>query len=306
VKSHTPDARGSGGSVRHDALMRTQLTRDAELFARHTDAFLAVRAERNVLATVLLRARRAPADAQTPLFAYTLDHDDAVVAAAMRLPPWPMLASDFDGAAADDLLDLWIAEDPGLPGVNAQPATARAIATAWERHTGGRASCRMREAMHSLTEVRDPPRPARGRLRRAQDSERELLIAWEEAFCSEAGVGVPGQAARSVQARLQGGGLFVWDDGGPVMALTLSPTIAGVARIGPVYTPLEKRRRGYASSAVAAVSRLALGADAHRCMLFTDLANPTSNKIYASVGYERFADWEDHAFQPRDRAATRA
>jgi RimJ/RimL family protein N-acetyltransferase len=278
--------------------MRMQLTRDAELFAKHTDAFLAARAERNVLATVLLRARRAPADAQPPLFAYALDDDDTVVAAALRTPPWPMLASDFDEAVAGELLGEWIARDPELPGVSAQPATARAIATAWERRTGGRASCRMREAMHSLTDVCDPPRPASGDLRRAQDSERELLIAWEEAFCNEAGVGVPGQAARSVQARLQGGALFVWDDEGPVMALALSPTIAGVARIGPVYTPPEKRRRGYASSAVAAVSRLALGADAHRCMLFTDLANPTSNKIYASVGYERFAGWEEHVFDP--------
>jgi predicted GNAT family acetyltransferase len=31
-------------------------------------------------------------------------------------------------------------------------------------------------------------------------------------------------------------------------------------------------------------------------MLFTDVANPTSNKIYASVGFRAFADWEEHAF----------
>ena len=31
-------------------------------------------------------------------------------------------------------------------------------------------------------------------------------------------------------------------------------------------------------------------------MLFTDLANPTSNKIYAEVGYRRFADWDEHRF----------
>jgi predicted GNAT family acetyltransferase len=37
-------------------------------------------------------------------------------------------------------------------------------------------------------------------------------------------------------------------------------------------------------------------------MLFTDLENPTSNKIYAEVGYRRIADWEEHAFQvPADR-----
>jgi GNAT superfamily N-acetyltransferase len=277
-------------------VMRVQLTDDAELFARRADAFLAARAERNVLATVLLRSRRVPADAQPPLFAYALDDDDAVVAAALRTPPWPMLASDFDAAGADELLERWLARDGELPGVGAQPATARAIATAWERRTGGRVDCRMREAMHSLGEVRDPPRPAHGGLRRAQESERELLIAWEEAFCREAGVGAPTQAARSVHARLEGASLFVWDDEGPVMALTLSPTIAGVARIGPVYTPPEHRRRGYASSAVAAVSRLALDADAQRCMLFTDLANPTSNRIYAAVSFERFADWEEYAF----------
>jgi predicted GNAT family acetyltransferase len=73
--------------------------------------------------------------------------------------------------------------------------------------------------------------------------------------------------------------------------------VAGVVRVGPVYTPPQLRRRGYAGSAVAAVSRRALAAGAARCMLFTDLANPTSNKIYAEVGYRRIADWEEYAFE---------
>ena len=34
-------------------------------------------------------------------------------------------------------------------------------------------------------------------------------------------------------------------------------------------------------------------------MLFTDLANPTSNKIYAEVGYRRVGAWEQHAFDRR-------
>jgi predicted GNAT family acetyltransferase len=33
-------------------------------------------------------------------------------------------------------------------------------------------------------------------------------------------------------------------------------------------------------------------------MLFTDLANATSNKIYATVGFRRFADWEEYTFLP--------
>ena len=78
--------------------------------------------------------------------------------------------------------------------------------------------------------------------------------------------------------------------------VSTNPAVAGVVRIGPVYTPPEARRRGYASSAVAAVSRDALGTGAHTCMLYTDLSNPTSNKIYADVGYRRIAEWEERVF----------
>jgi predicted GNAT family acetyltransferase len=36
-------------------------------------------------------------------------------------------------------------------------------------------------------------------------------------------------------------------------------------------------------------------------MLFADLANPTSNKIYAVVGYRRTGDWEELSFAPAPR-----
>jgi predicted GNAT family acetyltransferase len=79
--------------------------------------------------------------------------------------------------------------------------------------------------------------------------------------------------------------------------VSTNPAVAGVVRIGPVYTPPEALRRGYASSAVADVSREALGTGAHTCMLYTDLNNPTSNKIYADVGYRRIAEWEERVFE---------
>jgi predicted GNAT family acetyltransferase len=57
------------------------------------------------------------------------------------------------------------------------------------------------------------------------------------------------------------------------------------------------RGRGYGSSAAAAASRRALAAGAHTCMLLTDLGNPTSNKIYAHIGYRRFADFAMFEFE---------
>lgn len=274
--------------------MRFLLTRDAEEFAARAEAFLAERPERNVLATVLLRARRRRSFAG--LFAAGLDEQGRTRAAALRVPPWPLLASELDPVDADRLVEAWISEDPAVPGVSAQPATSRAIVAAWIARCGGRADCRMREAMHLLSEVRDPPRPAAGSLRTASAGEQSLLIDWERAFLDEAGVSGIEEAARTVAARLADGSQLVWDDAGPVSTLAVSPAIAGVQRIGPVYTPPEHRRRGYAGSAVAAASRQALARGASRCMLFTDLANPTSNKIYAEVGFRRCGDWEEHAF----------
>ena len=107
----------------------------------------------------------------------------------------------------------------------------------------------------------------------------------------------PDDPERVVAARFEDRSLHVWDDGGaPVCLVGVRPAADGVAAIAPVYTPPPLRRRGYAGSAVAAASRLLLADGADVCMLFTDLANPTSNKIYAEVGYRRFADWEDRRF----------
>ena len=94
------------------------------------------------------------------------------------------------------------------------------------------------------------------------------------------------------------GAWVVWDDGDPVsLAAYGNPTPSGT-RVGPVYTPLEHRGRGYATSLVADLTaeRLAIGLD--YCFLFTDLANPTSNAIYARIGYEAVADWDQWSFQP--------
>lgn len=277
--------------------MRFRLTRDAEEFAATAEAFLAERVERNLLATVLVRARSATGS-PPPLFAAGVDGRGRLQAAALRMPPWPLLAWGVGPEDAGDLVDAWLAEDPQVPGVVAPVATARALAAAWKQRSagGGQTVCRMREALHELDAVDDPARPAPGRLRVAQDADRELLVAWERAFAVEAGVTGAEQAAETVRSRLARGAQRVWDDGGPVSTLVLAPDVAGVRRIGPVYTPPDRRRRGYASSAVAAASREALTAGARRCVLFTDLANPTSNRIYAAVGFRAVDRWEEHAF----------
>jgi predicted GNAT family acetyltransferase len=275
--------------------MRFELTGDVEEFAARAERLLAGRLECNVLATVLMTVRGGMHRDPPPVFAVGTGADGEVVFAAMRTPPWPLLVSPLESADAGALVEQWLQVDPDVDAVSGVPGTARAVAAAWEGRTGGTSRCRLTEAMHVLEEVRDPPRPAAGTLRLPRAEERDLLVRWMEEFIGEAGLIGVTEAGAMVDARLRGDGLLLWDDGQPVSMIGVNPPVAGVVRIGPVYTPPPVRRRGYAGSAVAAASRRALDAGAGRCMLFTDLANPTSNKIYAEVGYRRCGDWEEIA-----------
>lgn len=63
----------------------------------------------------------------------------------------------------------------------------------------------------------------------------------------------------------------------------------GVARVGPVYTPPDRRGRGFGSSATAAATRDILDRPAIP-VLYADLANPTSNRIYQRLGYRAVDD----------------
>lgn len=276
-------------------MVRVVVTESPGELAVRAGELLASRIEHNVLATVLDIARGG-AWSGASLFAYVESDEGDVVAAALRVPRRRMLASEMDGATADALIGAWLDRDPELPGVGAPREVARLLGRAWERRTGGRATLAVAEALHTLDRVRDPSRPASGRLRAARADDRDLLIGWMRDFSLEAGLGDGADAPDIVDRRVDRGLLHIWEDSGPVAMVGNSPSVADVVRIGPVYTPPEWRSRGYASSAVAAVSRGALGAGARRCMLYTDLANPTSNRIYAALGYRRVAEWEELAF----------
>jgi predicted GNAT family acetyltransferase len=66
---------------------------------------------------------------------------------------------------------------------------------------------------------------------------------------------------------------------------------AGQARVGPVYTPPDLRGRGFGAAATAAVTQAALDDGAEGVVLFTNLANPTSNGLYQRLGYRPISDW---------------
>ena len=275
--------------------MKLTLTRDAEEFGVRTGDLFESRVECNLIATVSAGVIAGRYPRSEPLFAYGTENG-VVRFAALRTPPWDMLATDIDQATADEFVRRWLQADPGLPGVGGPAQAARPIATAWTKRTGGTARCRMRELAYVLERVTGPAKPATGSLRHAREDERSLMLEWMEAFGRESGAVPEERAEVIVDARAADQGLWVWDSDGPVSMLGTAPPVAGTVRVGPVYTPPEHRRRGYAGTAVAAASRQALDQGARRCLLLTDASNPTSNKIYAEVGYCRVGEHEEWEF----------
>ncbi|WP_369218492.1 GNAT family N-acetyltransferase, partial [Streptomyces flavofungini] len=106
------------------------------------------------------------------------------------------------------------------------------------------------------------------------------------------------------ESRIAYGGVTLWEapDGTPVAMAGVTRRIAGQVRVAPVYTPAGLRGRGYAGAVTAAVTRAALDAGAAEVLLFTDLANPTSNGLYQRLGYRPVRDFAQFGFGRRRRA----
>lgn len=280
--------------------MDVSVTQDPLEVDRAVDVFLAAKPERNVPGTLLLDARASSKRGEPrtgQLFAWGVEAGE-IVCFALRMPPWPIVVTELDEDGAAELLERWLPEDPLLPGVGGVAASALAIARAWEARAHAAWKIRLSEAIHVLEHVIPPPVETPGELRRAGPRDRDLLVEWQRAFQREASMNPGGaeEARRAVDRRLAAGLQWVWEDGAVVSTAGCSHPFGGRVRIGPVYTPAPFRRRGYAAAAVAAVSERALAAGAEQCMLYTDLANPTSNRIYASIGYRRHCDWLELLF----------
>jgi predicted GNAT family acetyltransferase len=148
---------------------------------------------------------------------------------------------------------------------------------------------RIGQRLFRLDELTPPP-AVPGSPLRADARHRDLVRAWYRAFTDEVEGGMP-QNDAIADGALDAGGCWLWLDGAgrPASLANRRPVLAGSSRIGPVYTPPEQRGRGYGSAVTAAASRDILD-DGAVPVLFTDLANPTSNKIYQLLGYRPVED----------------
>jgi hypothetical protein len=263
--------------------LETHFTDDASEALGACGPYLSSRpVEHNVVLTVL---RRRIADPTAGRYWWSLDQD-TVVGFVLQSP------LSFHGAvtpmttmATQALVDVVSDEAPDLPGIAGDAATAASFAGRWAERLRVPVTLVEGQRLYRLVDLRSPD-GVPGRLRPAADADRDSLVAHRIGFHAE--TGEPGELdpVAAVDGYLRAGRCFVWDDGGVVSSAIATAPEAGVVRVGVVYTPAECRRRGYASACVAAISGWACEHDRADCILYTQLANPASNRIYRAIGYE--------------------
>ncbi|EWT00340.1 GCN5 family acetyltransferase [Intrasporangium oryzae NRRL B-24470] len=217
-----------------------------------------------------------------------------VVAAFMHTPPHPLHVGLATTGQARQLAAELAGAGGVLPGASGVRAPAEAFAQEWATRTGARLETVMEVGAFDLPERPVLPWVVPGHYRVASVSDLPLVDRWAQDF-SDAVERHP-TPAPTLEPAVGAGRVGLWVDGDrPVSMAYCSVVNGGVTRVSGVWTPPGHRGRGYASGVVAALSAERMDAG-ERCMLYTDLANPTSNKIYQALGYRRIGDNVSIAF----------
>jgi GNAT superfamily N-acetyltransferase len=260
---------------------------DPAFVLRRADEFLSSNAVVHNLVLSILHARVAHADPGRYWIA--LYGEKTVVGVVVQSPlEYPATLTPMEPRVVSAMVDAIAEAGVTLPGVNGDAATAAGFAGQWSERSKSAVTPFQGIRLYELLDVGEAPR-MEGHLRQAGPEDRSLMIRWTRAFQDEIGESADDTETR-VDRGLAAGQLWVWDKKRETMSMAVSrePT-PGVVRISGVYTPPEKRNHGYAAACVHALS-VHLRRSGYRCILYTDLGNPTSNSIYRRIGYRAIVE----------------
>lgn len=235
-----------------------------------------------------------------PAGLYRVDVNGLTLMAAIQTPPFNLIVSfgtkDHITALAQFLFDAGVE----LPGVVGPEEESAYFADVWTAYTGLKSKIGMNQKIYVLEKVILPQ--TEGEFVQATIDHKEIVGAWYFEFGLES---LPEKEKPSREASIQAslnsikeGNAFLWMvDGIPVSVAHLGrPTRNGIS-VRAVYTPMNFRKRGFASAIVAHVSKLALERGKKFCVLYTDSDNSTSNKIYQNVGYKEVVTSKHFMFE---------
>lgn len=266
---------------------------DPAFVIRRTGEFLSSEPVLHNLVLSILHSRRAQGE---PGRYWIALHGEEAVGVAVQSPlEYPATLTPMEPRAVQAIVDAIADAGVTLAGVNGDAATAARFAGQWSERCKSAARPFQGMRLYEFLELGEVPRTA-GHLRQAGPRDRSLMILWTRAFQDEIGESASDTELR-VDRALAAGQIWLWDENGVTTSMAVGREPAqGVVRLSGVYTPPEKRKNGYAAACVHALSKH-LRDRGYRCILYTDLGNPTSNSIYRRIGYKAVAEALRYRFE---------
>ncbi|HDR4906595.1 TPA: GNAT family N-acetyltransferase [Bacillus cereus] len=180
---------------------------------------------------------------------------------------------------------------PNVPGLIGNKKIVQRLAEEIAVLENKKTTVAMEQGIYELKQVKKKWN-GDGVFREVNSDELTLIEQWIYQFCED--VNLPTtkeEAEQTARTLLTNHRLFGLEVDGKLVSVAAKtrPTKNNIT-VNFVYTPTEARKKGYASNCVAALSQRMLDEGYKTTTLYTDLANPTSNKIYQEIGYEQIAE----------------
>ena len=220
-----------------------------------------------------------------------------ILLVSIRTPPYSQVISYTNDLDTISLLTEKLTKnDPLIPGIFGFKEGAREFVKHWQEKREVKPFLEMHEKFHQLDQVNLNTLGSHS-LEVATQKNSKLIADWNIKFLNEALPDSSPEEITSNQQRLphliqqQKIYLLSSNDKFLSMARKSGDTPNGQT-ISGVYTPPNLRNKGYGTEVVAKLSKLALDEGKKFCFLSTDLANPTSNRIYYKIGYRPIIDMD--------------
>jgi len=229
-------------------------------------------------------------------FMATIEEDGELLALFQMTPPYPFNMVIINENRLEEslsrVIDEIVSRKVSITSVISLKPWAYRFAEKWKEATGETYELEIDQGLYRLDEVDETLEKSSGAWRYAESSDRPLIERWYHLFSEDAGLPpspddyIKGQVEMFVRNKE----VFLWEDEGKIVSMMKKarPTDYGVT-VSFVFTPREERKKGYARTMVAAGSKELLK-EFDFCVLYTNMLNPTSNKIYQEIGYKRIAD----------------
>jgi GNAT superfamily N-acetyltransferase len=253
-------------------------------------------------------------DCPVPPFGwFELAAGGAVVGAVSGMPSGELLLAEVPASTVPPLVRALREAAVSVPGAVGEPAAVDEFARLWTRTAdrpvrpavdGGGHRGRpdvtpgILRRLYQLAELRAPVLAA-GSARRAGPADEVLVANWYAAFQRDAGT-APVDVEPVARDHVAHGLVWLWVDeaGEPAALACRSRMVAGMVRLGPVYTPPSRRRRGYGAAATWACTAAVLRSGAEAVVLLVDEDNTEANRLYQRLGYLPVRDHHMVRFAP--------